>query len=255
MAILLQTEKLSRRFDGIVALNDVSLAIEEGSISAVIGPNGAGKTTLFNLCSGVDRPTSGRVLLAGESIGGALPHLIARRGIARTFQNVQLFARLTLLDNVAIGCEASDHGGGFLACMLRLPNVAAREQAARHRALELLELVGLHTRAAELAGNLPFGQQRLLEIARALATQPRLLLLDEPAAGLSGRERAALIDVVRRIRDSGVTVLLVEHDMQLVMSLAEYVAVLNYGEQLAVGTPAEIQNNPQVIAAYLGDEA
>ena len=252
MPALLTTEGLTRAFGGVIALNGVDMAIEHGSISAVIGPNGAGKSTLFNLCSGVDRPTAGRIVFDGRLINGAGPHRIARFGIARTFQNARLFERLTLLENVMIGCEAQERGSGFVACMLRLPGVGARERAARERALRLLELVGLNFRAGELSATLPFGQQRLLEIVRALAMRPRLLLLDEPAAGLSASERAALADVVRRIRDSGVTVVLVEHDMQLVMQLAEHIVVLNHGEMIAEGPPAAVQSDRRVVASYLG---
>jgi ABC-type branched-subunit amino acid transport system ATPase component len=255
MPAILETQQVTRHFGGIMALASVSLSVEEGSISAVIGPNGAGKTTFFNLCCGVYPPTQGRILLAGQTISGRPPYWIARRGLARTFQNIQLFTKLTLIENVLVGCEARDYGSGFLATMLRLPGVDAREDAARTHALELLDLVGLHKRGDALAGSLSFGQQRILEIARALATRPRLLLLDEPAAGLSGPERQALAEVVQRIRAQGVTVLLVEHDMQLVMTLADHVAVLNYGELIAAGPPAAIQNDPQVITAYLGDEA
>lgn len=248
MTILLQTDALTRQFGGVTALNAVSLAVEEGTISAVVGPNGAGKTTLLNLCSGVDRPSSGRVTFAGEEIGGLPPHRVARRGVARTFQNAQLFARLTLAENVLVGVFQGEVG--FIAGLFRRP----WERWDDERALELLELVGLRERADQAAGTLPFGHQRLLEIARALAIRPRLLLLDEPAAGLSVGERAALAALVRRIRADGVTVLLVEHDMAFVMSLADTVAVLTQGALLATGAPAAIQRDQRVVAAYLGEE-
>jgi ABC-type branched-subunit amino acid transport system ATPase component len=248
MRPLLRTDALTRQFGGVTALNAVSLAFEEGAVGAIVGPNGAGKTTLLNLCSGVDWPSSGRIVLAGEEISGMPPHCVARRGVARTFQNTQLFTRLTLAENVLVGVAGGDVG--FIAGMLR----QQRERRDDERALELLELVGLRERAEQAAGVLPFGQQRLLEIARALAIRPRLLLLDEPAAGLSIGERASLAVLVRRIRASGVTVLLVEHDMDFVMNLADHVAVLTQGALLATGAPAAIQRDQRVVAAYLGEE-
>jgi ABC-type branched-subunit amino acid transport system ATPase component len=245
---LLRIEALTRQFGSITALNAVSLAFEEGAIGAIVGPNGAGKTTLLNLCSGVDRPSGGRILLAGEEIGGMAPHRVARRGVARTFQNTRLFPGLTLAENVLVGVAGGNVG--FIAGMFR----QLRERRDDERALELLELVGLRERAEQAAATLPFGQQRLLEIARALAIRPRLLLLDEPAAGLSVGERDALAVLVRRIRASDVTVLLVEHDMDFVMSLADHVTVLSQGALLAAGAPAAIQRDRRVVAAYLGEE-
>jgi ABC-type branched-subunit amino acid transport system ATPase component len=249
---LLRTEALTRTFGGVTALNAVSLAFEAGTISAVVGPNGAGKTTLLNLCSGVDRPSTGRIMLAGEEIGGLSPHRVAHLGVARTFQNARLFTRLTLAENVLVGVARGNVG--LIAGMLRRPEAGPKARRDDERALELLELVGLRERAEQAAGTLPFGQQRLLEIARALAIRPRLLLLDEPAAGLSAGERVALAALVRQIRAGGVMVLLIEHDMDFVMSLADHVAVLAQGALLATGAPAAIQRNQRVVAAYLGED-
>lgn len=252
--MLLQTQNLTMKFGGIMALKDVTLAFESGKISAVIGPNGAGKTTFFNACCGVYTPTAGQVTFGSTPLNGKLPHQIAHMGIARTWQNLQIFPQLTLIENVMVGGEMRDHASGFVASMLRLPGVVSKENAAKAKAKYWLDLVGLGDRAETLAGNLAFGQQRVLEIARAMATSPRLLMLDEPAAGLSSTERDALMTVIRRIRDEGITVLLVEHDMRLVMQLADYVAVLNYGELIAKGPPSEVQANPDVIKAYLGED-
>lgn len=252
--MLLQTQNLTMKFGGIMALKDVTLGFQPGQISAVIGPNGAGKTTFFNACCGVYAPTAGQVIFNQTPLNGKAPHQIAHMGIARTWQNLQIFPQLTLIENVMVGGEMRDHSSGFVASMLRLPSVASKENTAKAKAKHWLDLVGLGDRAETQAGNLAFGQQRVLEIARAMATSPQLLMLDEPAAGLSSNERDALMAVIRRIRDEGITVLLVEHDMRLVMQLADYVAVLNYGELIAKGPPSEVQANPDVIKAYLGED-
>jgi branched-chain amino acid transport system ATP-binding protein len=247
---LLRLDAVTRRFGGLVAVDSVSLTIPAQGVTAVIGPNGAGKTTLFNCISGFITPTSGRVEFGGQDITGLAAESIAARGLVRTFQLVQLFENLTVLENVKVGRHLHTTGGLFSAL---LPHRArAIEASVDTFARELLHKVGLGAQAGIVAGVLPYGQKRLLEIARALATEPRLLMLDEPAAGLNHGETARLAGLIRDIVKLGVTVLLIEHDMSFVMNIADRVAVLDFGRLIATGTPAEVQKNPDVVAAYLG---
>ncbi len=248
---ILQVEHLTKTFGGILAVNDVSFTVEPNEIVAVIGPNGAGKTTLFNLISGVHAPTRGETRLDGRSLAGLAPYQRAARGLARTFQNLRLFENMTVLENVMVGHHQRAPYGVFSAA-LRLPHARRLEATTRADALARLELVGLAARAYEPITALPFGQQRLVQIARALAGEPRLLLLDEPAAGLTRGETDALDELIQTLAAKGLTILLVEHDMKLVMNLAQRVIVLDFGVKLTEGEPHEIQRNPKVIAAYLG---
>lgn len=251
---LLRVNKLTRAFGGVVAVDQVSLAVEQGEIVAVIGPNGAGKTTLFNTISGVLAPTAGEIQFDGQPVAGRKPHELARLGLSRTFQNLQLFGNMTVLENVMVGRHPRMRTN-LLQALCSLPIKGREEAEARRKAMALLEQVGLAAMAEMSAASLPYGQQRLVELARALATEPRLLLLDEPAAGLNNRESAELARLIARLRQSGLTFLFVEHDMETVMGLADRVVVLDYGAKIAEGTPEEIQANSKVIAAYLGEEA
>jgi len=251
-AVLLETRNLHRHFGGIHAVRDVSLRLRAGAIMAVIGPNGAGKTTLFNLIAGTIPPHGGDVFFRSKTITARKPHAVARLGIARTFQTTKLFPHMTVLENIMVGRHPRTRSG-FLAGMLCLPRTIREDSETFARARALLEDFGLSARKGDMAGNLPFGLQRRLEITRALATDPVLLLLDEPAAGLNIYETHELAELILRIRDRGVTCLVVEHDMALVMDISDEVIVLNEGRKVAEGTPRDIQRNPEVIRIYLGD--
>ena len=250
---LLSVQNLYKHFGGVMAVNSVSFDVAENQILALIGPNGAGKTTTFNLISGTHQPDQGEIIFREEKISGLRPSRIAAHGLARTFQNLQIFGNMSVLENVMVGCHLQGKAG-FLGVALRLPGVMAEEAHIREQAMGYLEMVGLSNRAGVSAASLSFGQQRLVEIARALAVQPRLLLLDEPAAGLNRAESESLDELIMRIRRGGISVLLVEHDMNLVMGIADRIVVLHYGTKIAEGTPAEIQANPEVVKAYLGTD-
>jgi branched-chain amino acid transport system ATP-binding protein len=250
---LLEVQKVRRSFGGLVAVNQVSFAVAAGQIKAVIGPNGAGKTTLFNIISGLIQADAGHIAFKDRPITGFKPFQIARAGISRTFQNPSLFLKMSVLENVMVGRHRRS-GWEFTGCCLRFPGQPREERAIRAAALDRLDYVGLAPLAGHAAGALAFGQRRMVELARALATDPELLLLDEPASGLNTKEKENLGDLIRRIRDRGITVLLVEHDMTLVMDLSDDILVLNHGTPIAEGPPATIQNDQKVISVYLGGE-
>jgi branched-chain amino acid transport system ATP-binding protein len=250
---LLEIKNLSKRFGGLQAIKDVSFAVNKGCIKAVIGPNGAGKTTLFNLVSGFLPPDAGSILYGGAPIHGRSPFQIAALGVSRTFQHIRLFAHMTALENVMVGRHVQSRAG-FIAGMLNLPWTWREEQEIRSRSLEIMKFLGIGQLAGVNATSLSYGQQRSVELARALAGEPAMLLLDEPAAGLNMRETADMAQLIARIRDRGITVLIVEHDMQLVMNISDEVVVLSYGEKIADDTPRAVQNDPEVVRVYLGED-
>lgn len=250
---MLKLDSITKIFGGLTALDRVSFDVAEGSITGVIGPNGAGKTTLFNIVTGLYAQTSGQVFLGGRDISFMKTENLAGLGLVRTFQNIELFGRMTVLENVMVGMHTGSQSG-ILSCALKLPGHLREEKHIREKSMEWLRFTNLADAADVAAENLPFGKGRLLEIARALAARPKIILMDEPAAGLNSRETLELASLILKIRESGVTVVLVEHDMDLVMDICEHIVVLNLGKKLAEGKPVEIQGNPQVIEAYLGTD-
>ena len=250
---MLKLSQVSKRFGGLSVLEDVSFEVPAGRVFGLIGPNGAGKTTVFNLVTGLLAPTGGAIELEGRSLLGMKPHNITRAGLARTFQSIRIFKEMTLLENVVVGMH-SHLDYGLPAWLLALPGYRVQERRARERARELLSWVGLEKKALDIANNLSYGEQRKLELARALATEPKLLMLDEPVAGMNTAEKVELMTEIERIAKRGYTVFMIEHDMRFVMGLCEHIAVLNFGRIIAEGTPEQIKNNEDVIEAYLGRE-